>query len=137
MVTLKEVKIEEFIDMLKEELKKEKDIQPPAWSNFAKSGPHRERPPQQKDFWYIRSASVLKRIYVDGPIGVSKLRTFYGGRKRRGYKPAKFKKSAGNIIRKILQQLEKAGLVQTVKGGRKITPKGQKLLSKVAKEAKK
>lgn len=137
MAAEKEMKAEELIDRLKEELKKEKDIQPPVWSRFAKSGPHRERPPQQKDFWYIRSASVLKRIYVDGPIGVSKLRTFYGGRKRRGYKPARFKKSSGNIIRKVLQQLEKAGLIQKVKGGRKITPKGQKLLNNVGREAKK
>jgi small subunit ribosomal protein S19e len=136
MVSVKEVKAEKLIEKLKEELSKEKEIQPPVWSKFAKSGAHRERPPQQKDFWYIRAASILRRLYIDGPVGVSKMRTYYGGRRRRGYKPAHFRKASGNFLRKILQQLEKAGLIEKAKGGRKVTAKGQKLLNRVAFEVK-
>ncbi len=135
MVTAIEVQSEKFIEKLKEELKKIEEIKPPAWASFAKSGVHKERPPKQKDFWYIRTASVLRRIYLDGPVGVSKLRTYYGGRKRRGYKPAHFRRASGNIIRKILQQLEKCGFVEKIGKGRKITSKGQKILDKVAYEA--
>jgi len=40
-------------------------------------------------------------------------------------------------LRKLLQQLETAGLVSKDKRGRKLTPKGQKLLSEVAKGMKK
>jgi small subunit ribosomal protein S19e len=137
MVTAREVESDKLIEKLKEELKKVSEISQPEWMKFVKSGPHKERPPQQQDFWHIRSASVLRRIYIDGPVGVSALRSYYGGRRERGYKPAHFKKSSGNIIRKILQQLEKAGLIEKVSRGRKITSKGQKMLDKIAHEVKK
>ena len=42
-------------------------------------------------------------------------------------------KAGGNNIRKILQQLETAGLIQTTKPkGRVMSPKGRKLLQEVA-----
>jgi small subunit ribosomal protein S19e len=105
---------------------------------FAKSGSHKERPPEQKDFWYIRAASILRRLYIDGPIGVERLRTYYGGRKSRGTKPSKFRKASGNIIRKILQQLEGARLVEKAgKSGRKLTSNGRRLLDRIAYEVKK
>lgn len=137
MVTAREVPAEKLISKLKEELKKIKEIQPVEWSKFVKSGAHRERPPQQVDFWYVRAASLLRRIYLNGPVGTERLRSYYGGRRERGYKPAHFKKASGNIIRKILQQLEKAGFIEKVKKGRKITSKGQKFLDRAAYEASK
>jgi len=137
MVTATEVKSQKLIGKLKDELKNFKEISPPEWSKFVKSGAHKERLPIQEDFWYIRTASILRRIYLDGPVGVERLRTYYGGRKRRGHKPAHFKKSSGNIIRKILQQLESAGFIEKVAKGRKITAKGQKILDRVALEVSK
>jgi small subunit ribosomal protein S19e len=137
MVTLREVAAEKFISRLKEELKKVKEIEPLAWSKFAKSGSHRQRPPEQPDFWYVRSASILRRIYLDGPVGVERLRSYYGGVKRGMYKGKHFRKSGGSILRKILQQLEKVGLIEKAKGGRKITAKGQKFLNKIAYEVSK
>ena len=84
---------------------------------------------------------MLRVIYKDGPVGVSKLRSKYGSRKNRGVKPHKFTRASGNIIRKILQQLETAGLVQQQKTGvhkgRIITPAGSSLLSKIAKKVEK
>ncbi|MDI6806783.1 MAG: 30S ribosomal protein S19e [Candidatus Aenigmarchaeota archaeon] len=134
MVTVREVEPQKFINRLKEELKQIKDISQPEWSYFLKSGVHRERPPEQLDFWYIRAAAILRRIYIDGPVGIERLRTYFGGRKRRGHKPARFRKASGAIIRKILQQLEVAGLVKKEKKGRCITPKGQSFLDRVAYE---
>ena len=120
-------------EKLKEELKKFKEIQPPAWSFFVKSGVHKERPPEQKDFWYIRAASILRRLYLNGPVGVERLRVYYGGRKKHRVSPPHHKKASGSIIRKILQQLEKAGLVEKTKKGRILTPKGRSFIEKVAK----
>lgn len=137
MISVKEAPAEKLVNKLKEELKTFKEISPPEWMGFVKSGTHRERPPLQEDFWYIRAASILRRIYIDGPVGVERLRSYYGGRKRRGHKPAHFKKASGNIIRKILQQLEKAELIKKVAKGRKISSKGQKLLDKIAHEVSK
>ncbi|MEM5773214.1 MAG: 30S ribosomal protein S19e [Candidatus Aenigmatarchaeota archaeon] len=136
MVSAKLVDPQKLVERLKEELKKLEEIKPPEWAKFAKSGVHKQRPPEQLDFWYIRAASVLRRIYVDGPVGVERLRSYYGGRRKRGFFPQHFRKASGAIIRKILQQLEKAGLVEKTKKGRKITAKGQKLLDNIAKEVK-
>ncbi|KAF0214562.1 MAG: small subunit ribosomal protein S19e, partial [bacterium] len=68
MVSAREVDPQKFNGMLKEELKKVKEITPPAWSQFVKSGAHRERIPQQDDFWYVRSAAVLRRFYLDNSV---------------------------------------------------------------------
>jgi small subunit ribosomal protein S19e len=136
MVSVREVSADKFIAKLKEELKNVKEIAPPEWSHFVKSGTHNQRPPEQPDFWYIRSASVLRRIYLDGPVGTERLRSYFGGRKNLGHQPAHFRKASGAIIRKILQQLEQAGLIEKDKKGRKISTKGIKFLIEVAKASK-
>jgi len=134
MVGARDVDAARLVAAVKEELKKVTEIQPPAWAAFAKSSVARQRPPQQHDFWYIRGASLLRRLYLDGPVGVQKLRTFYGGRKRRGAAPARSRIGAGSGLRKLLQQLEAAGFVEKAKKaeGRKLTPKGQKFLDNLA-----
>ena len=133
--TARDVPADLLIERLKEKLKEIPEIQPPEWAKYVKTGSHRERPPQQEDWWYIRAASILRSIYLRGPIGVEKLRTKYGGRKDRGVRPEHFRKASGHVIRKIMQQLEQAGLLEKVeRKGRKITPKGQSLLDKLAGE---
>ena len=112
-------------------------IESPKWVPFVKTGSHKERPPLNKDWWYIRAASILRTIYKNGaPVGVSKLRSKYGGRKNMGSRPHQFRKASGSVIRKILQQLEKAGLVsykkEGVHKGRIVTPAGVSLLTKAA-----
>lgn len=136
MVSVRDVQADKLVNKLKEELKSVKEIAPPEWSFFVKSGVHRERPPEQPDFWYIRSASILRRIYLDGPVGTERLRSYFGGRKNLGHKPSHFRKASGAIIRKILQQLESAGLIEKDKKGRKISNKGKKFLDTVAKASK-
>ncbi|MBD3354551.1 30S ribosomal protein S19e [Candidatus Woesearchaeota archaeon] len=126
----------ELIEKTAEELKKIEAIKPPTWSVFAKTGAHKERAPLEKDWWYTRAAAILRTICILGPIGVSKLRTKYGGKKRRGHKKAHFRKGSGSVIRKILQQLEKAELAKFVEKdvhkGRIAAPKGKALLDKTA-----
>lgn len=138
MVSVFDVNPNEFIESLAQELKKLEEVKPPKWATFVKTGHFKERPPVRADWWYVRAAAVLRSIYKLGPVGVQKLRTKYGGKKGRGHKSEHFYKGSGNIIRKILQQLEKAGFIkQTQKGvhkGRMITPKGESFLSKLAKE---
>lgn len=128
----------EIIDKVAEKLKSIPEIKPPMWVNYVKTGAHKERPPVEEDWWFIRAASVLRSVHKLGPVGVSKLRTKYGGKKNRGMKPEKFYKGSGNILRKILQQLEKADLLKFVKTGihkgRVITPKGESLLDHAAME---
>ena len=99
----------DLIEKAAEELKKVEAVKPPVWVTFVKTGVHRERAPLDKDWWYMRAAAVLRSVALLGPIGVSKLRTKYGGKKRRGHQPPIFRRGSGSIIRKVLQQLDKAG----------------------------
>ena len=126
----------ELVDKASEELKKIESIKAPEWAVYVKTGVHKERPPIKNDWWYVRAASVLRKIYILGPIGISKLRVKYGGKKNRGTKTEHFYKGSGSIIRKIMQQLEKEGFVKTdlksVHKGRSITAKGKKFLDDVA-----
>lgn len=128
---------QELVDKTALELKKINEITPPEWAIFVKTGTNKSRPPILEDWWYTRSASMLLKILNLGPIGVSKLSVKYGSKKRRGHTPAEFRKSSSNIIRKALQQMEKAGLVkQDERSGHKgriITPKGISLLDTAAK----
>lgn len=128
-----------LIERLTKYLKENVDaVKPPEWALYVKTGVHKERPPQNPDWWYIRCASLLRKVYINGPIGVEHLRSKYGGRKDRGVKPEHTRKGSGAIIRKALQQLEEAGLVETVKGrGRIVTPKGRSLLDLLSTEIKK
>ncbi len=136
MVTALEVPADLLIARLAEELKKYPQIRPPPWAYYVKTGVHKERPPQQPDWWYYRAASILRKLYKRGrPVGVERLRTAYGGRMNRGVAPEHFYKGSGSIIRKILQQLERAGLVVKVRGkGRMLSPKGRSLLDNIAYE---
>lgn len=138
MVTVYDVPANELIIKLAEKLKKTDNIKSPDWAIFVKTGCFKERPPVDKDWWFIRAASILRTVERLGPIGVSKLRVKYGGKKNRGHKPEHFFTGSGKIIRLILQQLEKEGLiVKVVKGvhkGKVVTPVGNKLLNDTAKE---
>lgn len=135
MVSVKEVPADLFISRLAEKLREEigDRISPPPWAIYVKTGVSRERPPDTMDWWYVRAASILRKLYISGePLGIDTLRTIYGGRKRRGSAPPHFRKAGGSIIRKILQQLERAGLVAKTRKGRVLTPKGRSYLDNVA-----
>lgn len=112
------------------------ELKAPEWSKFAKTGASKRRSPDSQNWWSVRAASILRRIYIDGPVGTSRLRVVYGSRKHRGTKREHFYKASGAVIRTILQQLETAGMIKKIdkpKKGRIITPKGQKFLDNLAK----
>ena len=127
-----------LIQRAADELKKDASFKAPDWAKFAKTGMSRERAPMQLDWWHIRAAAVLRKIYILGPVGTSKLRRKFGGRKNEGMAPERFHIGAGNHLRKMLQQFEKAGFAKQVeKGvhkGRVLTPKGQAFLERIASE---
>jgi small subunit ribosomal protein S19e len=135
MVTVYDVPPEKLIANVAQKLKDSGAVSPPEWAEFVKTGMHTEKAPIQPDWWYARAASVLRKVYIKGPIGTSKLAADYGGFVDRGSKPNKAVKGSRSIIRKSLMQLESAGLVVKNKNnGRTVTPKGQSLLDNAAKE---
>ena len=111
------------------------EVSPPAWSLTAKTGSHREFPPQEPDWWYTRCASILRKLYIHGAVGVPRLRAAYGGRKRKGTSREHVGPGGGSSVREPLQQLEKAKFVSKAeKKGRKLTSEGVRLLSKISAE---
>jgi small subunit ribosomal protein S19e len=137
MVNFNDCDTNQLIENVAKEIKKSvPEVKAPEWSMFVKTGMQAERAPDNADWWYVRSAAILRKVAILGPIGVSKLRVKFGGKKHRGVQPEEFRKSGGKIIRVILQQLEKAQLIKSVnKSGRKgrvITPKGISLIDKQA-----
>lgn len=135
MVTVYDVPPDELIERAALKLKEYDEMSPPEWSAFVKTGRHKESSPVQDDWWYIRAASVLRKIFVKGPIGSSRLASDYGGYADRGSEPNKSVKGSRSIIRKCMIQLESLGLVTKKDNkGRVITPKGQSFLDQLAKE---
>jgi small subunit ribosomal protein S19e len=134
LITPHDVPASKFIEKLAKYLKENiEEVQPPSWATFAKTGSHVEKQPQDPDWWYIRGASLLRKVYVHGPIGLEKLRSDYGGRKGFSVRSNHASKSGGSNIRKLLQQLEAAGLIQTTRpSGRCMAPKGRKILQEVS-----
>ena len=109
-----------LITELAKSLQEIPECKAPEWTQFVKTSVARQRPPAQEDWWYARLGSILRMVAIQGPIGVNKLRRKYGGKQRRGYKPAAFAKGSGKIIRVALQQLQSAGLIkQTIVDGHK------------------
>ena len=132
MTTVFDAPADRYIRFLAEELKKKPEIIP-EWSLFAKTGVHKEVPPEDpSEWWFVRVASIMRRVYIDGPIGVERMRTFYGGGKDRGSRPTRFRKGSGSILRKSLQQLEAAGLKIHDKTGRRVSPKGRSFMDNLA-----
>jgi len=135
MATIYDANTQELVKKASNALKEK--IKAPEWSIFVKTGVSRERPPVESDWWYMRAASILRKVYLSGPIGTNKLRVKYGGRKNRGYTPEKTFKGSGKIIRAILQQLEQIGFIKKEEKsnhkGRIITPQGKSFLDKLSK----
>ncbi|MDE1848948.1 MAG: 40S ribosomal protein S19 [Nanoarchaeota archaeon] len=135
-----ELNAQEYNTKLAEALKNVPEFKEPDWIKFVKSGAAKQRPIEDLDFWHRRAASILRQVYKKQIVGVSRLRTRYGGRKSRGYKPEEFRKSGGKIIRLILQQSDAAGfteIAKTVRGvksrkpGRQMTEKGKRFLEEI------
>jgi len=136
LTTVYDVPAEMLINNVAQKLKTDQKAIPPEWANYVKTGAFKELSPDNSDWWYVRCASILRRIYIDGPVGVSRLRSFYGGRHRNGNKPIHFSKGSGSIAREALQQLEKAGFVKNQKTGRIVSPAGQSFMDNAANEVK-
>ena len=138
MATIYDIDSGELIKKASKELKEKKLIEMPEWAKFVKTGSGKERPPEDKEWWYSRGASILRKVYLLGPIGVSKLRKKYSNKKNRGHKPEKVIVGGGKIIRTLLQQLTESGLIKDeVKGvhkGKVVTPQGKSFLDKLSKK---
>ncbi|MED5486478.1 MAG: 30S ribosomal protein S19e [Candidatus Thermoplasmatota archaeon] len=143
MTTFYDVPADLLVPALAQQLEANDKISQPDWAEYVKTGSHKERPPVQVNWWYLRSAAILRKVARMGPVGVNHLSQEFGGPKNRGSAPNRATAGSRHIVRTSLQQLEDSGLVMrkmnaagTRTLGRILTAKGQKLLDSVAHEVK-
>jgi len=134
MVNARDVPSDKLIGALATQVKNLPGMKEPEWAHFVKTGSHAERPPENPDWWYTRAASLLRKLYVHGPVGLTDLERAYGGTKALAYFPKHHRDAGGSSIRKVLQQLEQAELVAKTPKGRILTPKGRAMLDKASNE---
>jgi small subunit ribosomal protein S19e len=106
MTTLYDIPAELLNPALAARLASEKAVETPDWAEFVKTGVSRERPPSQENWWFLRSAALMRKLAREGPIGVTHLSQAYGGRKDNGAAPNTPGVASRHIIRTALQQLE-------------------------------
>lgn len=135
MTTAYDVPADALIKKTADSLKKNDKAKAPEWASFVKTGVHKEMPPEDPDWWYTRMAAVLRKIYVKGPIGVSRLTAEFGGPRDRGAKPNRARTGSGSIARHCIHQLEELGYVEKQKTqGRVVTGAGRSFLDNNARE---
>ena len=146
MTTVYDIPADIFNPALAEAMADQTAVSMPDWGQYVKTAVDRERPPTQENWWYLRTAAILRKVARNGPVGVTHLAQAFGGKKDNGVMPNTPGVASRHIIRTALQQLEDAGLVekaptkevQGVDGpvqlyaGRRITAAGQKLVDNVA-----
>ncbi|KAH7308132.1 ribosomal protein S19e [Stachybotrys elegans] len=133
-ITVRDVSAQKFIEAYAAFLKRQGKLPIPGWVDTVKTGPSRELPPQDPDWFYVRAASVARHIYLRKTVGVGRLRKVHGTAKNRGNRPSRHVDASGSVDRKIVQALEKIGVVEIDedKGGRRITQSGQRDLDRIA-----
>ncbi len=133
MADVLEVDASRFIEKAAQKLKAS-DVKKPKYVDLVKTGAGKERVPASEDFWYVRCASILRQVYLNGPLGVSTLRTRYGNRKRHLVHSHHHFRAGGSLIKDAFDALEKLGYVKKTEEGRVITPMGKSFVSKVSNE---
>ncbi|KAJ6860876.1 40S ribosomal protein S19-3 [Populus alba x Populus x berolinensis] len=115
--SVKDVSPHEFVKAYSAHLKRSGKIELPLWTDIVKTGTFKELAPYDPDWYYVRAASMARKIYIRGGLGVGAFRRIYGGSKRNGSRPPHFCKSSGSVARHILQQLQNVNIID-------IDPKG-------------
>ncbi|PVH98493.1 40S ribosomal protein-like protein S19 [Periconia macrospinosa] len=133
-VSVKDVDAQKFITSYAAFLKRQGKLPIPGWVDTVKTGHSKELPPQDIDWFYTRAAAVARHVYLRKTVGVGRLRKVHGSTKNRGSRPSHHVDASGSVDRKVLQALEKIGVVEQDedKGGRRITQAGQRDLDRIA-----
>merc|ERR1711966_33450 len=131
-VTVKDVPADEFIKACAEYLKRQPKFDVPKYHDIVKTGVIKELAPYDEDWFYVRAASVARKVYLRKGTGVGALKKWYGGSSgtHRGTRKGHFITASGAIIRKAMYELEK--LEKTANGGREITSKGRAEMDRIA-----
>ncbi|KAF7682919.1 40S ribosomal protein S19 [Astathelohania contejeani] len=119
-----------FISNVSEHLKSNDKVELPIDHDIIKTGSGREMPPMNKDWYYIRSASIVRLLCRDSlkpsstGLTVKFFAKRYGNIKNRGVRPNKHVPADAKIITKILNDLKKSNWVVEEDGKYKLSSLG-------------
>ncbi|KAK7207256.1 40S ribosomal protein S19 [Myxozyma melibiosi] len=135
-VSVRDVPAQDFVVAYASFLQRQGKLEVPGYVELVKTSAGNELPPQDSDKWfYMRAASIARHIYLRKSVGTGKLNKLYGGTVNRGSRPSHHVNASGSVNRKVLQSLEKIGVLEEGKaGGRKISESGQRDLDRIAGE---
>ncbi|KAI1503539.1 40S ribosomal protein S19 [Biscogniauxia marginata] len=134
MTGVRDVDAQEFIRAYAAFLKRQGKLAVPGWVDTVKTGPGKELPPQDQDWFFVRTAAIARHIYLRKTVGVGRLSRVHGSAKNRGTRPSKHVDASRGVDRRAIQGLEKLGILELdeEKGGRRITQQGQRDLDRIA-----
>eukprot|EP00522_Entomoneis_paludosa_P010557 CAMPEP_0172451094 /NCGR_PEP_ID=MMETSP1065-20121228/9254_1 /TAXON_ID=265537 /ORGANISM="Amphiprora paludosa, Strain CCMP125" /LENGTH=164 /DNA_ID=CAMNT_0013202997 /DNA_START=375 /DNA_END=869 /DNA_ORIENTATION=+ len=132
-ICVRDVKATAFITAYAEHLKNSDKFDLPVWADTVKTGVFKELAPYGDDWYYIRAASIARKVYLRPGLGVGQMQKWYGGNYRRGARTEHFRKASSGLIRSVLLQLEEMKVVEKLpSGGRRVTVVGQQDLDRIA-----
>lgn len=83
--------------------------------------------------YYVRAAAIARHIYLRKSVGIGALKKLHGTSINRGNRPSHHRDCSGSVQRKVVQSLEKLGVLEVHdNGGRRVTEQGQRDLDRIA-----
>ena len=70
--------------------------------------------PYAENWLFIRAASIARKIYIRGHLGVGALRAIYGTKNTKGTAGPHYRRSDGKVIRYCMSQLQKMGFLDLI-----------------------
>jgi len=130
--SIKDAETGKFVVALAAYLKKTGKVSVPDWVDVVKLSRGNELCPSDPDWYYIRCASLLRRLYNTNHIGVGNFAKVYGVKQRNGTRPAHHVHASTAVIRKALQSMEALGYVEKNEHGRSLHAQGRRLLDRIS-----
>mmetsp|Transcript_40452 Transcript_40452/g.59432 ORF Transcript_40452/g.59432 Transcript_40452/m.59432 type:complete len:153 (+) Transcript_40452:103-561(+) len=132
-ICVRDVASKDFIAAYAEHLKNSDKFELPVWADVVKTGVFKELAPYGEDWYYIRAASIARKVYLRPGTGTGALQKWYGGTYRKGARTEHFRKASAGVIRSVLIQLEEMKVIEKLPGGgRRMTRVGQQDLDRIA-----
>jgi small subunit ribosomal protein S19e len=114
---VRDIAAAKFVAAYAAHLKKSGKVELPKWVDLVKTGTFQELAPYDQDWFFVRAASIARKIYLRGGIGIGRLKRIYGGSKRNNPSASHFRTGSGSVARHAVHALEKLGVIEKDKNG--------------------
>lgn len=132
--SVRDVSADAFVRAYAQHLKRQGKLEIPKWVDYVKTSPAKELAPYDPDWFYVRCASIARKVYLRPNTGVGALTKVYGSNHRRGTKTEHFREANAGILRYMVKQLEAIKVLEKVPNGkgRRISNIGRQDLDRIA-----